>query len=433
MNPVIQAQQNIARTLERGLTRLGDRPLRKAEFGLREAALMHEINRQKKLDELAERSFDLEEQQARHELPWQQESDKRAGELHGLDVKKRQFDIENAAKQAQRNQYIFEKQKAGLLFNEQTAKRALQIAEEQGELRRQHITGRGIAPFLFGGQISRETLTDILAQRKMQEIANLTKSKIVKDGEYTKFLKQNNQLATWEDMHKFLPIIEDVAYVTADLGHRLDQKIRQYEKIRSQPGAPMTPESEEWYIQAKKNQKNPQWLIDQYNKQIDFAVKKAEIYRARGMDPTVFIDRIARNKEKVKNLESKRTAAAGAALKIDLENIKAAAQKGAKTGWAEFLYEVNKDESGKPTISKADAANIVRSDESYNARLKAAAAEFKAREMEIMTATDSAAQMAIIKEIRDTYNLVPQAVGKGANLNPDKLDIDMDAYNTLMK
>lgn len=110
--PVLRAQQGLANTLERGLTRLGDRPLQEAQFGLQEAGLMHDIGRQQAADLRSEKRLGMEEEAAG-----------RAAESHETQLKMWNQNLELRAKQARRDEYLFNRRKAGVLRDEQKALR----------------------------------------------------------------------------------------------------------------------------------------------------------------------------------------------------------------------------------------------------------------------------------------------------------------------
>lgn len=68
VDPVVYAQAELGRGLERGLARLGDAPLNRAKFDLDKARILHGLSRENELDALQRPGLKLEAEKARNEL-----------------------------------------------------------------------------------------------------------------------------------------------------------------------------------------------------------------------------------------------------------------------------------------------------------------------------------------------------------------------------
>ena len=361
-DPILGQQALLANTIRGGLSGLADRPLEKSRLSLAEAQILDQIRRNKAAEERAQTELGLQQAAGtRAETALQDTisrgklADERAATLSNI----QQSEEERAAQ-------AWKSGAAVRALQQKQAKIGLNELANQEALRNQPLTMESLAPMMFGPDASTETVMDFAANKKLQKILQAAGGSY-RDG---KFLKANGQPATWSDLPNIMAVAEPILQSDADPGHMLTQKIRQYEDLMGK-GVPASPEDQAWYDNAKKKQKDPNWLIDQYEKQNDQALQTINQFKARGLPTSTLESNIARRDKKIANLQSTLAERRKHADALELANINSA---GAKLG------TLAKDSSFLAAVSKMpldQATNIIRYDRTMADRLRGAAEELK--------------------------------------------------------
>jgi hypothetical protein len=270
-SPIVRSQENIARTLQHGFSQLGQRPLDEAQLGLKRASLEHEMARQDEMDEAAAPGREL------------------------------------ATK---------------------TAQRGLEDFNTQQTARDMPLTAGNVLPIMFGNKTpSRETLSDFFKEEKWQKIMDVTGGHMDAEGN---LFKANKERATGADLPNILRLARPIIRSGADYGHKANQIIREYDKIKKP-----TAEQTERYEAAVERKASPEWLIKQYTAQSEAAQRDIEYLRSIGR-PTISLeqDNVRRERKiaKQQGVLAKQGDRAFEMQKLDIteagKNIRAALKRG---------------------------------------------------------------------------------------------------------
>jgi len=413
-NPVTAVQKDIANTIRGGLAEMGNRPLERSRLNLEEAKMLYEIGRNKLADERAGRRLDIAEG-----------ADVRAGEAqtHNILMDTGRNTREIAAEE--RNAATFKANAPVRAFNQKKAKVGFADLLRQEKFRDAPLTMDFLTPMLFGSDPSRESIMDFTANKKLQKLMTATGGRLDKNG---RFIKKNGQVATGNDLPRIMAIAQPILRADSDPGHRLNQQIREYEDFVKKDGGAGSPEDEAWYEQAKNNQKDPRWLIGEYEKQKNMALDGINTFRAMGLSTKLFENNLARYDKKIAKQEGTLSARAKHANAIQLQKIKSAGQLiGTLEKDATFLQIANgKNKDGSWVLPIADATNIVRSDKQMAQSIRGAAEELKILDTSTI---DSDKLPGIIDAIKKSWGIDSaslkkrQVATKQADPNPDKLEI----------
>jgi len=409
-SPVVRSQENIARTLKSGLAGIGQSDIDQAEIGLRRAGLEHQIGRQKKADERADRSLGIREEQLGM-----------AKEMQEHTIGMQNLQEERAAQQAMNAQWLFNKNKPVVMNAYKQAQLQGKNLDQMIDLRNQPLNGKGMAMFYLGPNASRETVTDFLANGKLDQIMKATGAKAeIIDGEL-RYRKRNGKVATWWDMPKISPIANDILMSGVDPVLKGKQRIREYEKLMAQGGG--TPEQHESYLTLKKNIDNPNWQIAAYEKLQDVDFQKRDAYKKRGMDTSTFETNIARRTAKMGEIKATVTASAVQAGKERIAKINAAGKLiGTLEKDSRFLSEVT-------GLSVDEATDIIRNDKTLAQSIRGAAEELKLiDDLDYDTPEALAAKVA---EIKKSWGLDPVSLKQRREAKP-KTNEDPDNIRDLL-
>jgi hypothetical protein len=410
-NPVQRAQETLSNTIRGGLSQLGNRRLEDAKFGLQKAGLEHQMGREVKQDERADRSLGIREEQLGLQKDMQE---------HTIGMQNDQE--ERQAQSAMQATWMFNQQKPGVIAARKQAEFEGKNLDQMVDLRNQHLNGKGMALFYLGPNASRETLSDFLASGKINQIMKATGATVeIVDGETRYRKKKDGKLATWWDMPKISPIANDVLLSGTDPILKTKQNIREHEKLMAQGAG--TPEQHEQYLKMKKVVGNANWQIAQYEKLQDIDFEKRTAYKQRGMDTSVFETNIARRTNKIASIKAAQAATAKQRGKERIAEINAAGKLiGSLEKDSTFLAKVT-------GLTEAEATDIIRADKTMAESIRGASQELKL--IDDLTYDTPEALAEKVKQIReswglDAYSLEQRRVAKPTidpDPNPDKLEI----------
>jgi hypothetical protein len=383
-SPVVRAQENLARTLGQGLSSLGDRPLEEKRMGLAETQMMHELNRQRLADEREGRRLEIEEKTAAHLYPHQIAQDKQQAEAAELSAQaaRQMYDIRKT--QAMRDDYLWNLRKSGIKADALLDERRLADIEKQNALGNMPITARALAQFYFGTDPEPEAVANFLKEGTLKDALKIMGATMNQDEQGTlTFTKKNGEVARWSaDSDRIVEVLDDLTKSNIDPGHLRDQMIRKYEEMdklikeSDEAGRPLPPqivqahlENKKNYLQMKADKKDPQVLINEYEKLNEIDYGRVAKYESMGLDTGRFLRNIARRKEKIAKHEGRQVAAASAELKIKLETIKA----GKPTDYEKKAKYISKL-TGRP---EAEVAKLLRLDKSLGVRIESFSEEAK--------------------------------------------------------
>ena len=319
-NPVIRAQENLARTIQGGLSEWGNRPLERAKISLQEAALLDNIRRNKIADEQSQEIF---------------EANAPVRKLAGMQ-----------------------------------AQRGIEDLQRQEDYRKTPITDKHMLYLTLGENPSKEDASNLLSNNYVKKILETSGAVRNPDGTYT---RKNGQVATLGDLPNIIPVMEMVFDSGSDYGKKLNQKIRQYEDkyMSGKREQAASPEEVRWYEKALKAKNDENWLLNKYQEQNERSSRWISQLKRMGYPTHVLEGDMERRERKIKGLQNRiaEKAKAAADAKKDVKysdelnrlkyNAQVAYLNGSATPEQIRMYQLDKD------AYLGQAAKLVNDDDRY--------------------------------------------------------------------
>ena len=292
-NPVIRAQENLARTLQSGFSGLAQRPLDEAKFGLFEKKTLSDIERQKAIDARAERGIELQEKRFGLEEDRATQQIKESDERMRLAAEKEKRDVITFAQNNQRHLLGLPALKANALKGE----RVIRDEKQMQEMFNQPLTFGAMAPMMWGD--SREVVSNGLSSGQIDAFLNITGVTPFQQNGITMFKHPNGQVVKAGEIQRIMPHMKKVMGVFVDPKRGAEHKIREMEKMFEMNKGAFPPETIAQYQKLKENKDNPAWLADQYEKIISTDLETLKFYQERGVDTTPILNEVKNKQQKL--------------------------------------------------------------------------------------------------------------------------------------
>ena len=360
-SPVLQSQRYLADTLRQGISDMGQRPLDMARFGLMEKQTLSDIAHRKRGDERADRRMELAEL-----------DDARKSTKLAQDIEVQNAQEEREVQKSAMLQKVHELGLAGRIKDQKEAEDAIRNLKEQGDLRNERVSLKGMFLHTLGPKPSRETMSDAIVDDKISQVLEITGGQISEEvnpetGLKEKYLKgPQGKYLTWGNYKGIQQAVNDVFLVGGNPVLRAKQRLREMEKLGTD-GLP--PEELQQYEALKKNVDNPRWQLAQLEKVQDLSIKQLGKYREMGKQTPTLDMKVLKRGKQIEALRGTISESAKQAGKERVEKIKLGKQtKGKVEKNADLYYGVYKDKGA----TKQDALKWAESLETKSQRISLA-------------------------------------------------------------
>ena len=329
-NPVLRAQENLARTIQGGLSGLGDRPLNQAKFNLFEKQTMADIARKQAADEMSKKRMGLLESAERRAI----DAEKRATELQKHNIQLANSRESREADRAAREAAVFEFQKPQYrLSRDQAIMQADQLSRTR-QLGEVPLTPASFVNFVAGS--SRENVSDALSNDYLWNALKTFGGSVIETPQGQRIVGPKGRQLKFKDLQVVWPQVRPIVESSRDPVLYAKQKVRQLEKLGTD-GLP--PEEYEQYLTLKKNSNDPAWQIEQLEKAQNADLVRAQQYAERGYPTKPFEFNIQKRASKIASIQNSLATQSERKFKKELEETKQGGKIDPKIKGAQDLYK----------------------------------------------------------------------------------------------